>query len=156
VCRLFGSPQYSGQLHFDNVELPDSYRELLAALAEDDRLAARRAITGQRTYVMLSRRRRAARPDHLFTNELVWADLPLSGRIVGEVIGRAGQSATVLGADLALLWGALSLVTHLGRARGRGLGRCAIEVSSFQVSGASFTAADYAAALRTFTRGAGR
>lgn len=149
VCRLFGSPQFPGQLHFDNVQLPETYRDLLDYLAEQDRLAARRATTQRRTNVMLSRRRRAARPDHLFTNELVRCDLLLSSRIVGEVIGREGQGAADLGGDLALLWGALRLVTHLGRARGRGLGRCAIEVESLQVAGEPFTEGDYAVALGT-------
>jgi CRISPR/Cas system CSM-associated protein Csm3 (group 7 of RAMP superfamily) len=147
VCRLFGSPQFPGQLHFDNVQLPAHYRELLAQLAREDRLTARRAVTESRTGVMLSRRRRAARPEHLFTYELVRTDLPLAGRIVGEVIGREGQDAIALQDDLVLLWGALGLVTHLGRARGRGLGRCSIEVTSVEAAGQPFTAADYAAAL---------
>ena len=151
VCRLFGSPQFPGQLHFDNVQLPEHYRELLTALAERDPLAARQAITQPRTGVMLSRRRRAARPEHLFTYELVRTDLPLSGRIVGEVIGREGWSAQDLREDLALLWGALKLVTHLGRARGRGLGRCSIEVTSVEVDGQPFTAEDYASTLSAFT-----
>ena len=148
VCRLFGSPQFPGQLYFDNVQLPDPYRKLFKEMMDQDRLVARRATTQRRTNVMLSRRRRAARPDHLFTNELVRADLPLSGRIRGEVIGREGADAAMLRDDLALLWGALQVVTHLGQARSRGLGHCAITVASLQVGGASFTEADYAAALR--------
>jgi len=151
VCRLFGSPQFPGQLHFDNVQLPEHYRKLLTALAERDPLAARRAVTKPRTGVMLSRRRRATRPEHLFTYELVRTDLPLSGRIVGEVIGREGWNGQDLREDLALLWSALKLVTHLGRARGRGLGRCFIEVTSVEVAGQPFTAADYASALRALT-----
>lgn len=146
VCRLFGSPQFPGQLHFDNVQLPEDYRRLLEEMDKRDPLTARRATTQRRTHVMLSRRRRAARPDHLFTNELIRHDLPLSGHIVGYVIDREGVD-TATPVDLALLWGALCLVTHLGRARSRGLGRCAIAIESLHVDGEPFTEADYAAAL---------
>lgn len=146
VCRLFGSPQFPGQLHFDNVQLPEDYRRLLEAMDQQDPLTARRATTQRRTHVMLSRRRRAARPDHLFTNELIRHDLPLSGHIVGNVIDHEGVD-TATDTDLALLWGALRLVTHLGRARSRGLGRCAISVTSLHIDGEPFTAANYAAAL---------
>lgn len=148
VCRLFGSPHFPGQLHFDNVQLPEPYRLLLAELAGQDPLASRRALTEFRTGVMLSRRRRSARPEHLFTYELTRADLPLSGQIVGEVIGRAEWNAQDLRKDLALLWGALRLVTHMGRARGRGLGRCAFEVTSVEAAGHPFGVADYTAALQ--------
>jgi CRISPR/Cas system CSM-associated protein Csm3 (group 7 of RAMP superfamily) len=151
ICRLFGSPQFPGQLHFDNVQLSDAYRALLDELTQQDPLAARQAVTERRANVMLSRRRRAARPDHLFTQELVRTDLSLSGQIVGEVVGREGWTAHDLRRDLALLWGALGLVTHLGRARGRGLGRCSIEVTSVEVSGHPFTAEDYASALHVLT-----
>jgi hypothetical protein len=153
---LFGSPQYPGQLYFDNVELSQIYRDLLTALGKEDRLAARQAVAGRRTAVMLSRQRRAARPDHLFTNELVWASLPLTGRIVGEVISGAGQDAQASRDDLALLWGALGLVTHLGRARSRGLGQCTVEVISFAVAGVPFTTADLAATLQMLGEGATR
>lgn len=154
VCRLFGSPHFPGRLYFDNVQLPDAYRKLLTEMHQQDRLVARQAMTLRRTHVMLSRRRRAARPNHLFTNELTRSDLPLSGRVVGEVIGRAGAAATELQDELALLWGAMRLVTHLGRARGRGQGHCAIAVTSLQVAGAALTAEDYAAALRQLAGGA--
>lgn len=137
VCRLFGSPQFPGQLFFDNVHLPDDYRRLLTELKEQDRLLARQATTQRRTHVMLSRQRRASRPDHLYTNELVQADLPLGGHISGQVVGGQGQAVPASENDLALLWGALRLVTHLGRARSRGLGRCTIHVVQMQINGST-------------------
>lgn len=153
VCRLFGSPHFPGQLHFDNVLLSEAYRQILKSLAQEswERLEVRRGVTESRTSVMLSRRRRAAHPDHLFTYELLRADLPLSGRIVGEVIGRQRWSGRDLRADLALLWSALKLVTHLGKGRSRGLGRCSIEVVGIEVAGQPFTKDDYAVALQAFS-----
>jgi CRISPR/Cas system CSM-associated protein Csm3 (group 7 of RAMP superfamily) len=155
VCRRFGSPQFSGQLYFDNVELPDAYQTLLAEMRQQDQLAARQAMTLRRTHVMLSRRRRSARPNHLFSQEMIRADLPLSGCIVGEVTGRTGADTARLQEDLALLWGAIQLVTHLGRARGRGLGQCALVVTSLQVGGETFSGEAYATALRQLAGGSG-
>lgn len=118
ICRLFGGRQFPGRVHFDNIQLPQSYRTLLENMANTHPLLARQATTQQRTHVMLNRRQRTARPDHLFTNELVNAHLPFIGQIASTA--PAGLE------DLAILWGALRLITHIGRARGRGLGRCTL------------------------------
>lgn len=147
VCRLFGSPQFPGTLYFDNIVLPDLYQKILRFMHKHKKpLLARQAMTQKRTHVMLSRRRRAALPDHLFTNELIRADLPLKGAVRGHL--PHSQKAQTVKRDLALLRGALGLITHIGRARSRGLGYCDIHVVSFMIDGQSFTNAEYEQALQ--------
>lgn len=155
VCRIFGSPHFPGGLHFDNVSLPDDYRRLLKTLREMDELGARQATTERRTYVMLSRRRRSARPDHLFSHELLRADVPLHGKIQGEIIGRVGQAAPAIAEDIVLLRGSLELITHLGRARARGLGWCEVEVESMRVAGLPVVDHDFQQGLVAFQGGSG-
>jgi len=128
ICAIFGSSQRAGRFYFDNVQLPSLYKDLLADVHKYDPVRSRELTTDRRTQVMLSRQRRSARPDHLFTSELMQPDLPLTGSIVGNIVGQGDDETVDIPAEAALLWGALESITHMGKSRSRGWGRCSIGV----------------------------
>jgi CRISPR/Cas system CSM-associated protein Csm3 (group 7 of RAMP superfamily) len=145
ICAIFGSPQIAGRFYFENVQLPTLYQDLLADVRKYDPIRARNLTTDRRTQVMLSRRRRSAHPDHLFTFELMQPDLPLSGRIEGHLSSLADDQ--MLPREALLLWGALESITHMGKSRARGWGRCSLHAELFW-QGQPVDRRQYAEALR--------
>ena len=126
ICRIFGSPQIPGNLYFDNVVLHEDIQKVLEVLDDDLRshhLAPKAALSfGQniRTNVALDRRTRTSLADHLFSTESVGKPLIFRGSI------RAEECAALTERDTACLVLVLQQITHLGGARGRGMGRCEI------------------------------
>jgi CRISPR/Cas system CSM-associated protein Csm3 (group 7 of RAMP superfamily) len=144
ICRIFGSAGFPGQLAFDDATLHHDFRAVLKTLDEAAPLAgSARQRAGEafgrqvRTTTALNRRQGIALDQHLFTQEAIMVPA-FCGRISGEIRPAAGGHS---GAEqvAALLLAALNTITHLGGARGRGLGRCQIEITSATLGGQAVT-----------------
>jgi CRISPR-associated protein Csm3 len=134
VCRIFGSPHWDGQLHFDNALLSRDMQTFIDYL---NRVNERKDIHYQqpfgvqaRTNVAINRKFRVAQPNLLFTTECVDKELSFSGQISGEIRDRDGDLSA-----LALVLASLQEITHLGADRSRGMGRCKIFVQKVVVNG---------------------
>ncbi len=148
ICRIFGATQWPGSLYFANAELHPYLKNVLDDLdreAQEKNQHPKNAVRfGRhvRTSVALDRRRRVALPQRLFTHETVQWPATFGGSIKGEI---ADLSADYR--EVALLSAAIEAITHLGGARGRGVGRCILAVQSVTVHGVDFPRENWAAGL---------
>jgi CRISPR/Cas system CSM-associated protein Csm3 (group 7 of RAMP superfamily) len=110
LCRIFGSPWYPAPLQFDDLELigPAGVIDMLEITVQP-------AFATERRYgVAVSRRRRVAEDQLLYSREIFLPGAPLE--FGGAITGRVEQSG------LALLWAAARMMCNLGGARSGGLG----------------------------------
>lgn len=134
ICRIFGAAQWPGLLHFDNATLHSDFQLVLDTLGRDashqgtQLQAARNLGRHVRTSLALERRRRVALGQRLFRYEAVETPALFQGAIRGQI-----RQASSDYRELALLVAALKALTHLGGARGRGLGRCEIELEQIRI-----------------------
>lgn len=150
LCRIFGASHYPCQLEFENALLPQETIKLLYQMDENrqnqkKKLPARVAhefAQAVRTNVSLDRRTRTSRPDHLFTAEAIDPQALFSGCIHGLILQPGDEKK-----EGAVLIAALQSITHLGAARGRGLGRCEITVTGFKVNSENIPVANALALL---------
>ena len=124
IAIIFGSPQIPGQLFFSD-----------AKLNRQDYPDPHSFFTDTRTGTAIDRKLGVVRRNHLYTMELIPAGVIFRGRIFGR--GRGG--AFLLDLDnkaplflVPLLMG-LSLTTHIGGGKSRGLGACRIETETLYV-----------------------
>jgi CRISPR/Cas system CSM-associated protein Csm3 (group 7 of RAMP superfamily) len=112
LCRIFGSPWYPASLQFDDLELtgPADVIEMLEITVPPA------FATGRRYGVAVSRRRRVAEDQLLYSREVFLPGAPLEFGGAGAITGRVEQSG------LALLWAAARTLRNLGGARSGGLG----------------------------------
>jgi CRISPR/Cas system CSM-associated protein Csm3 (group 7 of RAMP superfamily) len=108
---VFGAPRIRSRLRFEDAVLEEP-------------------ITDARTGVSLSRYRRTAYEERLFSTEVVWSKT-LTARASGWLPGREEAAQT-----MALLWLAASMGSALGAARSRGLGRVTLEAFAAFCDGA--------------------
>lgn len=111
VCRVFGAPRMRSPLRFEDAVLEEP-------------------ITDVRTGVSLSRYRRTAYEERLFSTEVAWSKT-LTARASGLLPGREEAAQA-----MALLWLAASMGSALGAARSRGLGGVRLETFAASCDGA--------------------
>jgi len=128
--RLFGSPIAAAGLIFADAYIADV--PLARQLAGDRNNPALAPLFARsaRSFVALSSERRVALDQRLFRLELADRDLVFAADIRGWLDVRAAPY------DLALLLAATRDMTHLGGHKGRGLGRCQVDVAVARVDGA--------------------
>jgi hypothetical protein len=110
LCRIFGSPWYPAPLQFDDLGLtgPADVVEML----DNTRQSA--FATERRYGVAVSRRRRVAEDQLLYSREVFLPGVPLEfGGAITGCVERSG---------LALLWAAGRTLHNLGGARSGGMG----------------------------------
>lgn len=129
VAIIFGSPQIPGQLFFSN-----------AKLNRQDYPDPSSFFTDMRTGTAIDRKLGVVRRNHLYTMELIPAGVVFQGRIFGR--GQGG--AFLLDSDnkaplflVPLLMG-LSLTTHIGGGKSRGLGACQIKTETLIIDNKSY------------------
>lgn len=143
ICSLFGAAQWEGEWVFENAGLHLGARQMLDNLDQAARRDGRRPAAalrfGQqvRTSLALDRRQRVSLPGRLFTYELVGNPVVFSGRIYS-----AARSLPQAGSETALLAAALGEITHLGGGRGRGLGRCQVQITQIRSAGSIYPLAE--------------
>lgn len=111
VCQVFGSPRTKSPLRFEDAVLDE-------------------AITDVRTGVSLSRYRRTAYEERLFTIEVAWSKT-LATKVSGFFASRDKAVQAI-----ALLWLAAKAGWALGAARSRGLGWVKLEAFTASCDGA--------------------
>jgi CRISPR-associated protein Csx10 len=133
LCSVFGSVRESGGLFFSDLRLAEDQEDL----ARLDGGRYRPLFEHEtRTNVMISRPRGVALERRLYTTELGAPELYLVGDVSGP-LASYGRLLTVSGRtvpqDLAILVAAMSMVTHIGGRKSRGLGRCRLEIRDLKV-----------------------
>jgi CRISPR/Cas system CMR subunit Cmr4 (Cas7 group RAMP superfamily) len=133
ITRIFGSPQHSGRLYFDDIVQKD-----LERYGPEEENGERRYLRNQTdiyTQVRLDRPTRTAVPGALYTSEFGLRDLVLEGSITGVLecfsIEASEQNAPTY--SLLLLLAGLRLVDRLGGNKSTGKGQCACEISRLSV-----------------------
>jgi len=116
VCQIFGSPWHPSPLRFTDLKLVEP-----AFLAEQRESIKPAPSTILRYGVALSRHRRVAEENLLFTTEVFSPGVPLTFR--GEIKG------DLTPAQLALLVYSLKSLSNLGSSKTSGLGWCSVEPS---------------------------
>jgi len=123
VCQVFGSPWYPAAFEFSDLTLRADLRQVYEEV---------RSRFTTRYGVGLSRRRKVAKEDLLYTTEIWHHDpqqLVFEGKIHGEVRDDADVGA------VALVMAGLRGVKALGGGKSRGLGWCTASVARVQVNG---------------------
>jgi len=105
VCSLFGwSGGNGGKIFFSDAIVEEEFKELGKYLFSD------------RDNVMISRSRDVAMEGHLFKTETCIPGIRFTGEIEGEMME----------AERQLVIEAISVITHIGGNKSRGMGRCQI------------------------------
>lgn len=125
-ASLFGFSDSGGGLVFNDAHLSD---EALARELANNRLLQPLLVRGQRSFVSLSPQRRVALEQRLFRLELVEHGLVFASTIHGRLHTPHAER------DLALLLLALRALTHLGGHKGRGLGKCHLDIMALTLNG---------------------
>lgn len=137
ICRLFGAAQWPGLLHFADSNLDPLLQNLLSSLDHPPNREPFRPEAGLaygrliRSNTAIDRRRRVVLPGRLFTYEAIDSSVTFDGNIEGDIRNPSSDYR-----ELALLVVALEAITHLGGAKGRGMGRCTITAHPIRVDGA--------------------
>lgn len=118
-ARLFGNPDRAGSLTFSNAYVERAMAQDIAGIPRS--MAAARH---DRSFVSLSRGRRVALDGRLFRIDVADAGLEFRARIHGALPDASAAR------DLTMLAAAITLVTHIGGHKGRGLGHCRIDIES--------------------------
>lgn len=127
-AALFGFADRPGGLVYTDLHLD---RQSAAELLRSDGAALLPLIgRGERSFVSLSRGRRVALSGRLFRLELAEKGLVFAGAIDGYLPAATRER------DLGLLLAALRELTHLGGHKGRGLGKCQVEIAAVSLDGA--------------------
>ncbi|MGQ9626635.1 MAG: RAMP superfamily CRISPR-associated protein [Anaerolineae bacterium] len=116
ACRIFGSPWRRGLLHFSDLSLAETEKEKIGGKAPSPTI---------RYGVSLSRHRRVAEEDRLFTTEVFlpgW-ELELVGRIEGDLEEK----------ELALVLAGLRAIAGLGGGKTGGLGWCRLSATPYRI-----------------------
>lgn len=150
ICRIFGAAQWPGRLHFADSHLDPRLANLLASLdhlehsRQDTSSPAAGLAFGRvvRSNTAIDRRRRVVLPGRLFTYEAIDSTVTFVGTIEGEIRDAAADHG-----EIALLVAALESITHLGGAKGRGMGRCTITAHPVRVDGVEIERASLGNAL---------
>jgi len=148
ICRVFGAPHWPARIHFEPVILHPELQTLLDHLDDDRRRnnrppeAALEYARQIRTNISIDRRQRTTLPDRLFTSEVVDPQVIFYGRITSSV----GMPISVF--ETSLLSASMGFITHLGGARGRGLGRCELIIGRVILNGNELTSDELNTALR--------
>jgi CRISPR/Cas system CSM-associated protein Csm3 (group 7 of RAMP superfamily) len=125
-------------------------RNLLSSLDEDALKRGLRPAAGTahgrvvRAGTALDRRRRVVLPGRLFTHEAIDSSVSFIGRIHGEI-----RDVSADHGEAALLSTSLEALSHLGGAKGRGMGHCIITVDKLAIDGAEVGRDGWNAALAT-------
>lgn len=138
ICRVFGAAQWPGTLHFADANLDPLLQTLISSLdrplgQNEDSFQPQAGLAfGRltRTNTAIGRRRRVVLPGRLFTFETIDSSVTFIGSITGDIYGLSADYR-----EIALLVAALESITHLGGAKGRGMGRCTITVHPVKVNG---------------------
>jgi len=109
ICRLFGSPRFSGLLTFQDAHLIPEQRSIVALATVGSRTAGATI----RATTALERQRRVVKADHLFTTEVIPA------LTFESVLRGPAQDA-----DAQLVLECTRVLTHFGADSSRGLGQC--------------------------------
>jgi CRISPR/Cas system CSM-associated protein Csm3 (group 7 of RAMP superfamily) len=132
ICRIFGSPHWQGGIYFSNATLSKEYQLFIKYLNKlnDAYRLKRQSYFGvqSRTNVAINRKFRTAQPDHLFSSECFSSDLILTGEIEGEIRNLSSNNY-----ELALLLVSMQQITHIGSDRGRGMGRCQVDINQVKL-----------------------
>lgn len=126
VCKLFGSQHQEGNLFFSDARLLEDYRRL-EEIEEDIELREEMRFLFElerRTNVRISRPRRVAKEEQLFTSELAAKGLSFTSEIWGDFEPERPLLNGSIPQELALLVGSIKLMTHIGGRKSRGSGRC--------------------------------
>ncbi len=129
VCEVFGSPRGRSPLRFADVRLEGSAQDV-------------------RMNVALSRRRRTAYEERLFSTQVAWPT-SLEGCVRG-IFPSPEQARRAA----ALLWLGTRTGLALGAARSRGLGWLELQAFSAEVDGSPLTNESLAEEVRTLVTGA--
>ncbi len=127
VCRVFGHPRGKSPLRFTDVFLAEP-------------------LTGVRTQASLSRRRRTAYEERLFSTEVAWS------RTLRAEIDGIFEDEVSAGEAAALLWVAAKSGFALGAARSRGLGWVRLDRISVTRDGREMTESELADAVSKWRR----
>ncbi len=139
ICRLFGAAQRPGTLFFTDSSLDPRLQNLLSTLDHSRSTGELHPKAGPafgrlvRTNTAIDRRRRVVLPGRLFTYEAIDRSVTFLGHIEGDIINLSGDHR-----EVALLVVAMESITHLGGAKGRGMGSCIITADSVTVNGNAF------------------
>jgi CRISPR/Cas system CSM-associated protein Csm3 (group 7 of RAMP superfamily) len=124
-AHLFGFDNRAGGLIFVDAHLPAG---LARSLKVDPALSAL-FVRGERSFVSLSRQRRVALEERLFRIQLAEHGLSFATTVHGHL------PAASAARDLGLLLASARDLTHLGGHKGRGLGRCRIDIGEVRLNG---------------------
>lgn len=148
ICQIFGASQWPSKLYFEDASLPAKLNKLLQELDEISEkknrpMASQNFGRHVRTSVAIDRRKRVALRQHLFTHEAVAQPASFIGRIYGTIRNMSDSYD-----ELALLVVSMEAITHLGGAKGRGLGRCILTVTDIKANDETVPRDNFANALR--------
>ena len=113
MCRLFGSPFTESPLIFTDSKLTDKQKKFFSALIRKEEGFPFNLDTTGFASTPITRKRLTALKGGLHITELPLEGLEFQSRIIGDISDQ----------DIKKLINAISLITHLGGNKGRGVGR---------------------------------
>ncbi|MFQ6028578.1 MAG: RAMP superfamily CRISPR-associated protein [Dehalococcoidia bacterium] len=143
-CRLFGSTFFPGELNFQDSLLTLDWQTLalLPHSRRDDGLAPL-ALSSIRQGNQLERGTRTTQPDFLFSMEHTAEQLRFTGKITGSFTPAHPEGWTsLLPQECWMLISSLQMVDKIGGMKGRGLGRCKVQVSALRVDNTEWSTED--------------